>query len=150
MILSYEKIFSRARGKIYDPKEITLYENVLNEIYIERLHAALSKPIVRSLFSSINLDDGNKIFDFELEESVDNITDEDFVIEILAIGMAIEWLQPKVDSVLYTAPVIGGKEEKKILDNHSNMIARLDSLKVEQKKIIRDQGYLHNSYINGD
>jgi hypothetical protein len=64
--------------------------------------------------------------------------------------MVIEWLQPRVDSVLYTAPMIGGKEEKKILDGHSNMINRLDSMKTELNKKIRDYGYMYNSYVNGN
>ena len=43
---------------------------------------------------------------------------------------------------------IGGKEEKKLLDNHSYSIKRLDSMKVELNKMIRDYGYLYNSYIS--
>ena len=64
--------------------------------------------------------------------------------------MVIEWLQPQVDSVLHTSVMIGGKEEKKLLDNHKNMIDRLDSMKTEQNKMIRDYGYMYNSYIKGD
>ena len=46
--------------------------------------------------------------------------------------------------------MIGGKEEKKILDNHKDMIDRLESLENKLNKIIRDYGYLHNSYIGGE
>ena len=70
-----------------------------------------------------------------------------FVVGILVLGMAIEWLQPQVDSVIHTSVMIGGKEEKKLLDNHKNMIDRLNSMKKEQNKMIRDYGYMHNSYI---
>ena len=41
----------------------------------------------------------------------------------------------------------GKQEEKKLLDNHKNMIDRLDSMKKEQNKMIRDYGYMYNSYI---
>ena len=75
---------------------------------------------------------------FTLNNSVDEESDKDFVLEILSLGMAIEWLQPQVDSVVHTSVMIGGKEEKKILDNHKNMIDRLDSMKKEQNKMIRD------------
>ena len=44
--------------------------------------------------------------------------------------------------------MISGKEEKKLLDNHKNMIDRLDSMKTELNKRIRDYGYMYNSYIN--
>ena len=87
---------------------------------------------------------------FILNNSVDEDSDTDFVLEILSLGMAIEWLQPQVDSVIHTSVMIGGKEEKKLLDNHKNMIDRLDSMKKEQNKMIRDYGYMYNSYINGD
>lgn len=62
--------------------------------------------------------------------------------------MAIQWLQPQVDSILNTAPMIGGKEEKKLLDNHKYSIQRLESMKTEQKKMIRDYGYMYNSYLS--
>ena len=84
---------------------------------------------------------------FILNNSVDEESDKDFVLEILSLGMAIEWLQPQVDSVIHTSVMIGGKEEKKLLDNHKNMIERLDSMKKEQNKMIRDYGYMYNSYI---
>ena len=84
---------------------------------------------------------------FTLNNSVDEESDKDFVLEILSLGMAIEWLQPQVDSVIHTSVMIGGKEEKKLLDNHKNMIDRLDSMKKEQNKMIRDYGYMYNSYI---
>lgn len=149
-MISYEMVFSRTRNKINDTKELSLDENDLIEIYTERLHSAISKPRVRRLFSSISFDDDMQEFSFALNNSVDKDSDEDFVIEILTIGMVIEWLQPQVDSIVHTSVMIGGKEEKKILDNHKNMIDRLDSMKKEQKKMIRDYGYMYNSYINGD
>lgn len=150
MTLPYETIFSRTRGRINDPKELSLDENDLLEIYTERLHNVLSNPRVRQLFSSIVMDDENQTVEFELNNSVDKLTDMDFVINIFLTGMAIEWLQPQVDSVLYTSMMIGSNTEKKMLDPQKNMIERLDSLKKELNKTIRDYGYMYNSYINSE
>ena len=147
MTLPYETIFSRTRGRINDPKELSLDENDLLEIYTERLHSVVGKPRVRRLCSSLSLDDEIQEMTFTLNNSVDEESDRDFVLEILSLGMAIEWLQPQVDSVIHTSVMIGGKEEKKLLDNHKNMIERLDSMKKEQNKMIRDYGYMYNSYI---
>ena len=147
MVLSYSTLFSRVLNKINDPKELSLDENDLLEIYTERLHSVVGKPRVRRLFSSISLDDEIQEMTFTLNNSVDEESDKDFVLEILSLGMAIEWLQPQVDSVIHTSVMIGGKEEKKLLDNHKNMIERLDSMKKEQNKMIRDYGYMYNSYI---
>lgn len=150
MTLPYETIFSRTRGRINDPKELSLDENDLLEIYTERLHNVLSNPRVRQLFSSIVMDDENQMVEFELNNPVDKLTDMDFVINIFLTGMAIEWLQPQVDSVLYTSMMTGSNTEKKMLDPQKNMIERLDSLKKELNKTIRDYGYMYNSYINSE
>ena len=147
-MLSYSTLFSRVLNKINDQKELSLDESDLLEIYTERLHSVVGKPRVRRLFSSITLDDEIQEIIFELNNSVDEDSDIDFVLEVLALGMVIEWLQPQVDSVIHTSVMIGGKEEKKLLDNHKNMIDRLDSMKKEQSKMIRDYGYMYNSYIN--
>lgn len=146
-MLSYSILFSRVLNKINDPKELSLDENDLLEIYTERLHSVVGKPRVRRLFASLALDDEIQEMTFALNNSVDEESDKDFVLEILSLGMAIEWLQPQVDSVIHTSVMIGGKEEKKLLDNHKNMIDRLDSMKKEQNKMIRDYGYMYNSYI---
>lgn len=149
MTLSYETIFSRTRNRIYDPKELSLDENDLTEIYIERLHSVAGNSRVRRLFSNLTLDDEIQIIDYSLTNSVDSDSDEEYVVDIFTTGMTIEWLEPQVNSILNTAPMIGGKEEKKLLDNHSNMINRLDSLKKELNKKIRDYGYMYNSYVSG-
>ena len=149
-MLSYSTLFSRVLNKINDPKELQLNENDLLDIYTERLHSVVGKPRVRRLFSSLSLDDDFQEMTFALNNSVDEDSDTDFVLEILSLGMAIEWLQPQVDSVIHTSVMIGGKEEKSLLNNHKNMIDRLDSMKKEQNKMIRDYGYMYNSYINGD
>ena len=146
-MLSYSTLFSRVLNKINDQKELSLDENDLLEIYTERLHSVVGKPRVRRLFSSLSLDDEIQEMTFALNNSVDEESDKDFVLEILSLGMAIEWLQPQVDSVIHTSVMIGGKEEKKLLDNHKNMIERLESMKKEQNKMIRDYGYMYNSYI---
>ena len=146
-MLSYSTLFSRVLNKINDTKELSLDESDLLEIYTERLHSVVGKPRVRRLFSSLSLDDEIQEMTFTLNNSVDEESDKDFVLEILSLGMAIEWLQPQVDSVIHTSVMIGGKEEKKLLDNHKNMIDRLDSMKKEQNKMIRDYGYMYNSYI---
>ena len=148
MTLPYETVFSRTIGRINDPKELSLNENDLLEIYTERLHNVIGNPRVRRLFSSLLLDDEIQQISFELNNSVDKVSDEDFVVDLIILGMTIEWLQPQIDSILHTSVMIGGKEEKKLLDNHKNMIERLDSMKKELHKMIRDYGYMYNSYIN--
>lgn len=174
MLLSYSTIFSRVLGRINDPKELLLSEEDFNALYKERLHNVVGNPRVSNIFSTLALhevepvppDDGEPdddpsedetenedeftedTIEYELKNSVDEYSDNEYVIQIFVTGMVIEWLRPKVDSVLYTAPMIGGKEEKKILDGHKDMISRLDSLEKQLHKMIRDRGYIHNTYVD--
>ena len=82
MILPYETIFSRTRGRINDPKELSLDNDDLLEIYTERLNNVLGNPRVRRLFSSITLDDEIQEITFELNNPVDDLSDENFVCNI--------------------------------------------------------------------
>lgn len=150
MTLLYEKLFSRVLNKINDPKELSLDENDLFAIYTERLHSVIGKPRVRRLFSIISCDDELQEMKFTLNNSVDELSDKDFVLEILSLGMTIEWLQPQVDSLSNIISVMGGKEEKMLQNPYKSAKTRLDDLELKVNKMIRDYGYLYNSYINGD
>lgn len=149
-MISYETVFSRARNKYYDPKEWSLNSDDLLEINVERLHSAFGDIRISKLFSFITLDDEMQQIDFSLRYPTNDFSDNEFVIELLALSFVIEWLRPQVVSVKNTAQMIGGKEEKKVLDNHKDMIERLDNLENKRYKIIRDRGYMYNSYIGGE
>lgn len=150
-LLSYEKIFSRVRNKINDPKELTLDDDDLYEIYAERLHSVVGNVRIRNKFSTLKCNDETEEIEWIIKNSETNTSDkddeEDFVVELLSLGMVIEWLQPKVDDIVYISKAIGGKEEKVINDNHKRNIERLDSLKIQLSKMLRDHGYLYNSYL---
>lgn len=147
MTLSYEKIFSAARGLYTDPKELSLSTDDLAEIYTERLNRVVGDTRVENMFSTLEMDDEVQRMEFALNHPVSDGADMRFVVRLLSLGMEIEWLQPQVDSILYSAPFIGSAQEKKILDGHSNMINRLNSLKLQFNKMIRDHGYVYNSYL---
>lgn len=77
MLLPYEKIFSRSRGLIDDPKELSLDINDQIEINTERLHNVVGDPRVRRIFSSITFDDEIQTIDFTLNNPVDDASDSD-------------------------------------------------------------------------
>ena len=68
---------------------------------------------------------------FELENSVDEDSDNYFVKDIFSQGMVICWMQQQIDKAISLAAVIGGKEEKTILNNYKNNMARLKELKLQ-------------------
>ena len=105
---------------------------------------------MRRLFASLTLDDEIQQMDFTLNNPVDDASDKNFVIGLLVLGMEIEWLEPQVNSLKSTAEALGGKEEKMLLSPHKNNITKLDDMKKELNKRIRDYGYMYNSYINSE
>lgn len=145
-MISYDDVFSRALNKIDDPKELQLNNDDLLCIYTQRLHSAVSKPFIRKLFSSIKFDDEIQEFTFVLTDPVDDDSDKDFVLELFAMGIAIEWLEPKVKSLKNTAKFFGGKEEKKLKDDYSLNKEMLKEMKIEQQKLIRDYGFAFKPY----
>lgn len=148
MILPYETIFSKALSRIDDPKELALDSNDFVEIYTERLHNVLGDVRIRRLFSSIVLDDEVQEVSFELDNSIDESSDVEYVCRLFVLGITIEWLSPRVDSLKYTLMMLGGKEERMLNNPYKLLQARLDNVKKELSKTIRDHGYLYNSYIN--
>lgn len=67
----------------------------------------------------------------------------DIEIEILAILMVGEWLQPQMNSVLYTSQFIGGKEEKFVgQDKQLTALRELEKKNtITAKNLMRDYGY---------
>lgn len=75
----------------------------------------------------------------------------DVEIEVLAMMMVTEWLEPQLNSELYVSQFYGGKEEKFFAQ--ANQLDKLMSLKEKNeiacKKRIRDYGYQQFIKNNG-
>lgn len=149
--LSYDDIYSRVLDKITD---YSFLENSDSEIYEElnqKMTSALSKPYLRRLFSSIQCDDDVQVITYELVYPVEDGYDNDFIAEAIALGVVIEWLGKKVKSTNSIHQLITSSKESKWYNqkDHLNAISALyDSCKSEQRAIIRDRGYINNSYLD--
>ena len=143
--MKYEEIYSRSYMKRYDP---SFFDNkeFAYETMKEWLHEIVAFPWVRKIFSSITLDDVLEELNFELVNSVDEQSDNDFVIKLFTDGFVICWMRPRVETAINLATVIGGKDEKKLLSTYQANIDRLNSLELKLKKYIRDYGYINGSY----
>ena len=146
--ISYETIFSRSRLKMNDLRELmTLSNNDLTEINVERLHSVISDVRIQYVFSEFEMDDDIQTIKFELNNPNKTFFDKEFVIDILALGMVITWLRPQVENHEYVAMMIGGKEEKSLNNQYSKIKERLEQLETKQYKLLRDRGYLYNDYL---
>ena len=146
--MTYEEIYSQFYSKETDPTFFKKYSrDEAYELMRNWLHSIVAVPYIRKCFSTITLDDEVLELTFELKNSIDEDSDNYFVKDIFAQGLVICWMQQQIDTAVNLASVIGGKEEKSILNNYKNNIARLKELKIELRKTIRDYGYIYNDYI---
>ncbi len=147
--LSYENIYSKFRLKASAYDLITMNDDDVSVFLCEWLHSSINKPYIRRLFASLTLDDLLQEMKFEMKYSTDDDFDEEFVMDIVSIGMVIEWVTPKINSLNNIVQVFGSKEEKFYSQsNHLNELRNLKkSLLNEQQSIIKERGYIWNSYL---
>ena len=148
MTLQYEDIFSIFLSKITDYSFLEYDESFIRGQMVSWLHSS-SSPRLRAKFSTFALNDGEAVLSFSLKNSADEQSDCDFVADILARAMVIAWLEPEVKNVLLTKQLLTGSEEKFYAQaNHLSQLEQmLNNAKTELKNILRDYGYLNNSYL---
>ena len=99
---SYETIYNQALLKLEDYDLAKLPEEDLEQMLHGWMISAIAK--FRKCQSDLKQrDEENKTF------LVDLLDEE---VEILALLMSCEWLEPQIQSVLLTKQAFGGKEEK--------------------------------------
>lgn len=147
--INYEDIFSEFLGSVTDYDFIHLDDTTNYTLMSEWLHKALSRPYIRRLFASLKFDDVFETVEFELEDNTDEYSDIDFVTYIAAKGMVCEWLEPHVKKTSIINQMFGGKEQKMFsqAQHLSEIRALLSDLKTEVRHLIRDRGYIYNSYL---
>jgi hypothetical protein len=150
--LLYEKIYSSLLRKITDYDIARMVDSDAEIIQTEYLHSAISKPYTRRLFSSLLMDDELQEMEYTLYQITDESQDNDFVIEMLALGMLIEWLEPQLNSKLLTQQMITSSKESKWYSQQqhlSTIQSVYDSAVKKQRNLILDRGFIYNDYLGG-
>ncbi len=139
MATPYSKIYDRALAKLTDYDLAFVPDGDLQLMLRGWLTSSISK------FRKCSSDLSNR--DDELATFNVDLLDEE--IEILALLIVGEWLEPQVNSVLLTHQFFGGKEEK--FYAQANQLAELkalrDDTRTEARKLMRDYTYQNNSYF---
>ena len=150
--LNYSDIYSSLFTKIEAYDFIDLSEETLNEFLCNWLHSATMTPYVRKLFKTVVFDDEIAELSYEMKYIVDEESDKEFVIEVLSLGMAINWLKPKISSITNINQFFGSKDEKFFSQSQhlSELRALLNDFKKQQRRMIADRGYIWNSYLDGE
>ena len=150
--LTYDVIYSRLFGKIEAYDFIEMPEDDLNELLCDWIHSASANPYVRRLFKSFNLDDEILQISYEMKYSVDEFSDEEFITEVLTLGVVVAWLEPKVNSINNVAQMFGSKDERFFSQSQhlSELRGLVNDSRKQQRRMIADRGYAWNSYLDGE
>lgn len=130
---SYTDIFNIFLNKISDIKLLDMDDNDINQMLTSWMTSAISK--IKKCKSDLSTrDDEIQMFDEDLL---------DIEKEIIATAMVKEWLEPQLNSTLYTNQFFGGKEEK--FYAQANQLEKLQALsrkvQLEARKLARDYSY---------
>lgn len=145
--IDYQNIFSRFYSKVKAYDLISKDEAIVTQTMDEWLHAGLAKPIVKRLFKSMELDDEIQKFTYELNANSNG--DDEFVTEILALGMVIEWVSPKVHNTLLFAQLFSSSDSKFYSQSQHLSVMQdiLTSSEARQNQMIADYNASWNTYL---
>lgn len=139
---SFDTIYKRFLNKISDVKLLELSDDDIQEMLFEWLTSSIAK------FKKCKTDLSDR--DDELMMFNNNLLDIE--VEILAIMMVHEWLEPQLESTLLTSQFFGTSEERFFAQ--ANQIDKLMALsnksKLEARKLMRDYGYQDYISVNLD
>ena len=136
----YEVVYNRFLQKISDYKLLSLPEEDVEAILYSYLVSAIAKTKQCQ----------NDLGDRDEENKCFNSTLLDIEIEILALQMVCEWVEPQLNNVLYTKQFIGSKEENFFAQ--ANQLEKLqnlrDSAAMKARKLRRDYSYRYTTYFD--
>lgn len=150
--LDYEEIYSKFRLKASAYDLLDFRDDDVNAFLCDWMHSAIHKPYIYRLFTNAKFHDEIQQFDFTMKYSVNDDFDKELITDVVGIGLVIEWITPKINNLNNIVQVYGSSEEKYYSQAaHLNTLMSLkDGLIREQRNIIRDRGYIWNSYLDGE
>ena len=141
---SYAEIFNRALRSIDDPSLAQWPEEELsNALYSWLLSAIAKMPQLRSETANRDDFDPLDVDDLGFKTDLSDVTKE-----VLALGMAREWLAPQIASTTLTWQRYGKKEGYSQKEHLSGLMELDDKYKLEIKKLLRDNTYIDNEYFD--
>lgn len=150
MTSEYEDIYSRFYLRVEDYNIVGLEKKLVENMMNGWMKSVLSKPYVRRLFATLDNDEDVEEIEYELKFPVSDEEDQDFVEELIATGMTVEWLRPKYNSTLLTSQFFSNSEQK--FFSQANHMTELKDMyhraENDLRKLIRDRGYINNQYLS--
>ena len=150
--INYEEIYSKFRLKADAYDLLDLREDDVNMFMCEWLYSSIQKPYIYRLFNQVEFHDDIQKLEYSMKYVVEKYFDQGFVSDILGIGMVIEWITPKIVILNNIVQAYASSDEKFYSQtNHLNGLKDLRaSLVKEQQDIIKQRGYIWNSYLESN
>lgn len=146
LLINFEDIYKRALVRIDDLDLADLKRDDFYEYLKEWLHSSISNPFVRQKFNTFSIDDDMMRIRCDLNDSVDDTYDYNFVVDVLAKGIIINYFPSRIDTSIDMATAIGGKEEKVLNNKYKEKQERLNKLQNEFYKQLTQHGYYFTTY----
>ena len=150
MTSKYTNIYSRFMLKIRDYEFASLDEPNMTEQMLDWLRSALSQPYIYRIFSEFSPDDEIAEIKYTLVSPVNEYTDRNFVEELLAYQMICQWLEPKEKTTTLIHQMVTNSKESKWYnqkDHLGEIRALLADSENKVRSMLRDRGYIYNSYL---
>ena len=150
MTSKYTNIYSRFMLKIRDYEFASLDEPNMTEQMLDWLRSALSQPYIYRIFSEFSPDDEIAEIEYTLVSPVNEYTDRNFVEELLAYQMVVEWLTPKVQTTTLLHQMVTNSKESKFYSQAMQLTEMKGLLADSENKVramLRDRGYIYNSSL---
>lgn len=152
MTSSYNDIYSRFLNKIQDYEFAGLPEPNATAQMREWLRSSVANPYVFRIFDgkTFTADDEIAEFEYTLTDTTNDFADKNFVEELLANQMCVEWLTPKVRTTKLINQMITNSKEEKFFSQQQHLGQLRELLADFEDKVrgmLRDRGYIYNSYL---
>lgn len=152
MTSSYNEIYSRFLIKVRDYEFAGLPEPTATEEMLDWLRSSLSQPYIFRIFdnTTFTADDEIAVLTYTLTDSVNEYQDKNFVEELLAYQMVVEWISPKLRSTTLLNQMITNSKEQKFYSQSAHITELRGIYEDAENKVrsmLRDRGYIYNSYL---
>ena len=152
--INFNEIYSRFFSKVeaFD----FLYEEASAEALAahmsEWIAATLSHPHIRKLFKTIEVNDEDGTITYEMNYEMDEYSDKQFLINVMAYGMVRAWLEPKVRSITNIVQNFGTSDGRWFsqAQHLSELRALLEDSEREIRSLVGNRGAFNNKYLDGD
>lgn len=150
--IEYDGILSRLLTKVEAYDFLDLTNSQIEEYLSDWIKGVSANPYLRKQFSSLVVDNDSSEISFELSYPIDDEYDQDFVVELFAVGVGLRWLQPKINSIQHISQLFGSSDEKfySQKEHLSGLLTLQKRWKKEFDELLNGRGYLFNSYLDGE